>query len=123
MRSAVGSEELVDRLVGPGCPGGEYDRDISVASAPDIFEQSPSRVFGKRRDGIPQPVESCAKRRAPSLIPTLVPAVAAAVGAPALDAVGTTPRSILDDFRLPRGRELSQELAIVGQARQISCLR
>ncbi len=33
--------------------------------------------------------------------------------------MGTAPRSIVDDFRLPGGRELGQELAVVGQPREL----
>ena len=77
------------------------------------------RVFAKRGDRIPQPVESLTQRRAPSLVPPLAPAVAAAVGTPAFDTVGATPRGVFHDLRLPRGRELGQELAVINQFRKL----
>ena len=115
----MGGEELVDRLFGPAGAGGEYDRDVSVAGGPDVLKQAFGGVFAERGDGIAEPVESGAKRRAPALVPPLASAVAAAVGTPALDTVGTTPRGIVDDFRLPLGWELGQELAVIDQPRQL----
>ena len=56
------------------------------------------------------------------LIPVGLAAVAAAVAAPALDTVGAGPRGVVDDFGLPGGGKLLEELAVVGKAREVVVL-
>src|SRR5271156_2421198 len=111
----MGGEELVDRVFGPGSAGGQDDRDVGVARGPDIFEQATGRAFAQRGDGIAQPVQGSTQGCAPTLVPSLASAVAAAVGTPALDAVSTAPGSIIDDFCFPSGRELGSELPVIDQ--------
>ena len=50
------------------------------------------------------------------LVPAGPAAVAAAVGAPALDAVGAAPGGVFEDLGLPLRREAFEELAVVREA-------
>src|SRR5271156_1590377 len=108
----MGGEELVDRVFGPGSAGGQDDRDVGVASGPDIFEQATGRAFAQRGNGIAQPVQGGTQGGPPTLVPSLASAIAATVGTPALDAMSATPGSVIDDFCLPPGRELGSELTV-----------
>ena len=63
-------------------------------------------------------VEGFTQRSAPVLVPVGPAAVAAAVGAPSLDAVGAAPGGVIDDLGLPLGRKFFEELAVVGEARR-----
>ncbi len=95
----------------------EDDLDVGVASGPEIFEERLGELFGEGRGGVAEVVESFTKRGAPLLIPAgLASAVAAAVGAPALDAMHAGPGGVFRDFGLPFGREFFEELAVVGEA-------
>ena len=79
------------------------------------MKQALGELLGEGRGGVAQEVEGLAQGRAPLLVPAGLAAVAAAVGAPALDAVGAGPGGVFDDFGLPRGREFFEELAVVGE--------
>ena len=89
----------------------EDDVDVGVARGPDIVEELGALLLGERSDGVAQLVESLAQGRAPLLVPAGLAAVAAAVGAPALDAVGAAPGGVFDDFALELGRKLLEEAA------------
>jgi hypothetical protein len=65
-------------------------------------------------------VEGFAQRAAPLLVPAGLAAVAAAVGAPALDAVGAAPGGVFDDFGLPLGGKFFEELAVVGERGELA---
>ena len=80
-----------------------------------ICEQAFGEFLRQGRGGVAQEVERLAQRPAPLLVPAGLAAVAAAVGAPALDAVGTGPRCVFDHLGLPCGREFFEELAVVGE--------
>ena len=67
------------------------DADVAVAGGPDILEELGAVLLGERSEGVAQLVESLAQRGAPLLIEAGLAAVAAAVGAPALDAVDAAP--------------------------------
>ena len=66
-------------------------------------------------NGVAQLIEGLAQGRSPLLVPTRLAAVAAAVGAPALNAVRAAPRGVVDDFALALGRKLFEEAGVVGQ--------
>ena len=90
--------------------------DVGVAGSPEVNEKRLWR--GLRRAGaVSSRSRSRASRRGPRhcwLKPWLA-AVAAAVGAPALDAVGAGPGGVFSDLGLPGGGEFLQELAVVGE--------
>ena len=93
----------------------EDDVDVGVAGGPEVVEQRCGEGFGERSGGVAQEVEGLAQGGAPLLVPAGLAAVAAAVGAPALDAVDAGPGGVLGDLGLPLGRELREELAVVGE--------
>jgi hypothetical protein len=66
-------------------------------------------LLGERDQCVAQLVEGLAQGRAPLLVPAGLAAVAAAVGAPALDAVHAAPGGVLDDLALELGRKLLEE--------------
>ena len=92
------------------------DLDVGVAGGPEIFQQACGELFRQGRGGVAEVVEGFAQRGAPLLVPAGFAAVAAAVGAPAFDAVGAAPGGVFGDFGLPLGRKFFEELAVVGQA-------
>ncbi len=69
----------------------ENDLDVGVARGPNVFEEVAVLLLGERNERVAQLVEGLAQRRAPSLVPAGLAAVAAAIGAPALDAVHAAP--------------------------------
>ena len=73
------------------------------------------QLFGERGGAVAEVVEGFAQGAAPLLAPAGLAAVAAAVGAPAFDAVGAAPGGVFDDLGLPLGREFCEELAVVGE--------
>ena len=89
--------------------------DVGVAGGPDIVEETAAFLFGEGNEGVAQLVESLAQGRAPELIPARLAAVAAAVGAPALDAVGAAPGGVVGDLALVLRRELLEEAAVIGE--------
>ena len=93
----------------------KHGLDVSVAGSPDVFEELGALLFGQRDEGIAQLVEGLAERRAPRLVPPTPAAVAAAIRAPALDAVYAAPRGIFDDLGFVFRRKLLQKTAVVGQ--------
>jgi hypothetical protein len=101
----------------------EDDVDVGVAGGPEVFEQGFGELLRRaerwRRGG----VEGFAQGGAPLLVPAGLAAVAAAVGAPALDAVGAAPGGVFGDFGLPLRREFFEELAVVGEAWRGRCPR
>ena len=108
----VASEEAV--LAGGGTV--EHQLDVGVARGPEVGEQAFGELFGQRRGCVAEKVEGFAQGRAPLLVPAGLAAVAAAVGAPAFDAVRAAPGGVLDDLSLPLRRKFLQELAVVGEA-------
>ncbi len=102
----------------------EDDLDVGVAGGPEIFEEGLGELLGEGSGGVAEVVEGFAERRAPLLVPAgLGAAVAAAVGAPALDAVGAGPGGVFDDFGLPFGRKVFEKFAVVGEASLAAALR
>ena len=112
----VSVEEL---LGGVAAAGGvfavEDDVDVGVAGGPEVFEEGFGQFFGERCGGVAEVVECVAEGFAPLLVPAGLAAVAAAVGAPALDTVGAGPGGVFGDLGLPGGREFVEELAVVGE--------
>ena len=94
----VGGEEAVE-VVGGAV---EDDVDVGVAGGPEIFEEGLGDGFGERSGAVAEEVESFAEGSAPALVPAGLAAVAAAVGAPALDAVGAGPGGVCRRLRPPR---------------------
>ena len=94
----------------------EDDVDVGFAGGPEIFEEGLGELFGEWGGGVAEIVEGFAQGGAPFLVPSGLAAVAAAVGAPALDAVGARPGGVFDDFGLPFWGEFFEELAVVGEA-------
>ena len=87
----------------------EHDLDVGVARGPDVLEKLRACLFGERNERVAQLVESLAQRRAPGLVPARLAAVAAAVRAPALDAMRAAPRGVFDDFALELRRKLLEK--------------
>ena len=83
----------------------QNDGDVFVARRPRFGDDSGAMGFVERREFVAQPIESGAERSAPLLIPTGMSArIAAAIGGPAADAVGTAPGGVFDDFDFVSGR-------------------
>ena len=114
----VGGEEAVE-VVGGAV---EDDVDVGVAGGPEVFEEGLGDGLGEGRGAVAEEVEGFAEGGAPALIPSGLAAVAAAVGAPALDAVGAGPGGVVDDLGLPGGGEFLEELAVVGEAGEVVVL-
>ncbi len=117
---ALGLGERVGGVLGEeGVDAGggavEDDLDVGVAGGPEIFEEGLASCLGERGGGVAEVVEGFAQGAAPLLVPAGLAAVAAAVGAPAFDAVGAAPGGVFDDLGLPLRRELCEELAVVGE--------
>ncbi len=107
---------LVEEVEDGGGGAVEDDVDVGVAGGPEVFEERLGELFGERSGGVAEVVEGLAEWGAPLLVPAGLAAVAAAVGAPAFDAVGAAPGGVFDDLGLPRGRKFLEELAVVGEA-------
>ena len=86
----------------------EDDVDVGVARGPEVDEERRGELFGERCGGVAEEVEGLAQRAAPLLVPAGLAAVAAAVGAPALDAVGAAPGGVLGDLGLPVGGNMAR---------------
>ena len=89
--------------------------DVPVARGPHIGEEFGALLFGQGGNCVTQLVEGLAQRGSPFLIPSRLAAAASAVRAPALYAMRTTPRGVVDDFALPLGRKLFKVACVVGQ--------
>src|ERR1700688_1305906 len=75
----------------------EHDRNGVVARLPRRLEELAGRLLVERRDLVAQLVQRLAQRRAPGLVPLRRAAdAAAAVLAPAVDAVDAAPGGVLD---------------------------
>ena len=111
--SGMRGEERVEPLRAPI----EEQRGVVVAGRPRVLEVRGGARLEVRVDLIAEPVEGVAKRRPPALVPVAARA-AAAIGAPALDAVGAAPRGLLADRDLVRGRVGRQERAVVREGRR-----
>ena len=86
----------------------EDDVDVGVAGYPEIFEQAFGEFFGEGGGGVAEEVEGVAEGAAPVLVPAGLASVAAAVGAPAFDAVDAAPGGVFGDLGLPCGGNLSR---------------
>ena len=97
-----------------------YDIDVAVSSLPRILNQfTGDGLIGDGRF-IAQPIERGAQWSTPFLIPSQVSAArTAAIAFPAAHAMGAAPGRALDDFYFKLGRMIFQELAIVGDLRQL----
>ena len=93
----------------------EDDLDVGVAGGPEVFEEGLGELFGEGSGGVAEVVEGFARGGAPLLVPAGLAAVAAAVGAPAFDAVGAAPGGVFGDLGLPFRGEFFEELAVVGE--------
>src|ERR1700677_3020082 len=87
--------------------------DVGVAGGPEVVEERFGELLGEGRGGVAKIVEGFAEGEAPLLIPADLAAVAAAVGAPTLDAVRAAPGGIFGNFSLPFGGKHFEELAVV----------
>ncbi len=94
----------------------EDDADVVVAGGVGIAKDFGGSFTNERRNGIAQIVEGLAEGRAPLLVPAGTAAGAAAVGTPALDAMGAAPGGVFDDPGFEAGRVLLEEFAVVGGA-------
>ena len=84
----------------------EDDVDVGVARGPEIFEQRLGELLGEGSGGVAEIVEGFAQGAAPLLVPAGLAAVAAAVGAPAFDAMGAAPGGVFGDLGLPLVAEI-----------------
>ena len=84
----------------------EDDLDVGVAGGPEIFEERLGELLGEGGGGVAEIVEGFAEWGAPLLVPAGFAAVAAAVGAPALDAVERRTRRCLRRLRPPTWEEI-----------------
>ncbi len=100
----------------------EENADVGVARGPYIAKKLCASCFSERRDGVAQLVERLAEWVAPLLVEAGLAAVAAAVGAPALDAVGAAPRGVFDDFAFVLGWKLRKEAGVVGELDGLVCI-
>ncbi len=82
---------LVEEFDDGGGRAVEDDVDVVFAGGPEVFEEGLGELFGEWGGGVAEIVEGFAEGSAPFLVPAGLAAVAAAVGAPALDAVGAGP--------------------------------
>ena len=88
-----------------------------------MSEKLASLVLERRRHLVAEPVESVAKWRAPLLIPPERGArAAAAVGAPACDAVWAAPRRVLVNLDLVSRWEVFEKLPVVRELREVILL-
>src|SRR5438128_1804389 len=69
----------------------EDQSNVAVARSPRIANIAAQERFENGRETIPQPIQGGAQRFAPLLIPGMPARVAAAIAAPALHAMHTTP--------------------------------
>ena len=113
--SCMTGEEAVDVC---GCAI-EDDLDVGVAGGPEIFEERLGDGLGKGCGAVAEEIECGAERGAPLLVPAGFAAVAATVGAPALDAVGAGPGGVFDDLGFVLGWEFFEELAVVGEGGEV----
>src|SRR5512133_754275 len=94
--------------------------DVCVASSPGIFEELGSFSLVGCCEIVAQGVEGSTQWSAPVLRPSRLHArVTAAIAAPALNAVRTTPRGVIDDFDFVCGRMLFKIFAVVGELGEI----
>src|ERR1019366_2750734 len=101
----------------------EHYADIFVARGPHIGEELSALLLGKRSQRVTQLVEGLAQRCAPLLVEAGLAAITAAVGAPALDAVTTAPRGVVDDLALVFRRKLRKEAGVVGEFYSLVCFK
>src|SRR5665647_3245706 len=118
MRRMRGQEPIARR----GCAQ-QHHVDVRIARDPRITEQLRADLIERERSLPAQPVERVAQGPPPLLVPAgLAAAVAAAVAAPALDAMDTAPRRVLRELDLPRRRDLRAVLGVVRQPRPVPAL-
>ena len=110
-------EERVEPLGAPL----EQQRGIVVAGRPRVLEMRGGARLEVRIDLVAEPVERLAKRSPPALVPVTARA-AAAIRAPALDAVRAAPRGPLADLDLVHGRVGRQEGRVVRERGRLVCL-
>src|ERR1035438_5095081 len=101
----------------------EHNADIFVARGPHIGEELSALLLGKRSKSVAQLVEGLAQRCTPLLVEAGLAAITAAVGAPALDAVTTAPRGVVDDLALVFRRKLRKEAGVVGEFYSLVCFK
>jgi len=106
---------LVEEAVFGGGGAIEDDVDVGVAGGPDVDQEAVGELFDEGCGAIAKEVEGIAEGTAPLLVPAGLSAVAAAVGAPAFDAVEAGPGGVFGDLGLPLGREAMEELGVVGE--------
>src|SRR4051812_43260175 len=88
--------------------------DVGVTRRPGVGEALAAPRREQVIDLLPELVERLAERSSPFLVP-VSPGSAAAVGVPALDAVGAAPGALVVDLDLPLRRVKFEELAVVRQ--------
>jgi hypothetical protein len=77
----------------------EDDVDVGVAGRPGVAQEAGGTGFEAGTQAVAQPVQRRAQRCTPGLVPLrLALAAAAAVAAPALDAVSAAPGRVLRDL-------------------------
>ncbi len=108
---AVAAEKLAHRARAAV----EDDVDVGVAGSPRVEEARPPARGKQDVEAAREPVEGLPQRIAPGLVPVAAH-LAAAIAPPALDAVDTTPRGVLEDLDLPLRGVQFEEFAVVGQA-------
>ena len=98
----------------------EDDSNIVITGGPGVVQHPTAALLIDWREGVAEPIQSLAQRRAPGLLPVARPTrTTSTVAAPALDSVGATPGRVWDDLHLVRGGMLLQVRPIVGEACQV----
>ncbi len=93
----------------------QHHLDVVVARGPHIAEELAAFLLRQRSHRIAQLIQSLPQRRAPSLVPSRLAAVAAAVRAPPLHAVRAAPRGVVHNLAFILRWKLRQKAAVVGQ--------
>ena len=89
-------------------------RYVFIARFPHVCEEYCSSLLVERQRRVAEPIERIAQWRAPFLVPPIASSgIAAAVLAPACDAVRATPGTVLDDLRFMLRWMFLQVLAVV----------
>ena len=96
--------------------------DVVIPRLPRIFQEFTEAFLEDGDQSVAQPIERRPQRPAPLLVPGMAPGIAAAIGAPALDSVDTTPRTLFDDFGGMLGGMHLEKFAIVCKLRKFGFL-
>src|SRR4249920_1337279 len=93
----------------------EDDANVVVASAPGIANIFLEARFENRIQLVTEPVKRGSQRSTPLLVPRMTARIAAAIAAPTLDAMDTTPRAVFHDLDVMPRRMLFEKFSVVGK--------